>query len=904
MLRTSAQRQMYDRRIAMQQTPFYAYYIARILEGLSESNRLVSAFASSDIQVYPFQIAAANFALRSPYQKGVILCDEAGMGKSHEAMLIITQKWLEGQSRILLLIPNADLLMQWTEMIDLYYTIPYIALTNREEWNTNISDDNPNAFMQDAIVISTYDFVADNESAVKDIHWDLTVFEEANALSSVYREDNKQAKILKRISDGSFKLLLTGTPIEKNIMDLYGLIWFIDETVLPNEQEFLSRYLRKPENYPELAERVSKYCFRTLRSQAKDYAKVPERILITNEYMPSPKERELYDLLYAYINKPNKIAFPEMDRYDLALRLLSLQSSSTAAILQTIKGIIKRLETMSNAQDELAEWRQMQTVAESIPMDAKAKQLLIALKNGFALMKKSGAKKKAVIFTESVETQKMLIFLLSDKYKTCLYNGGSDYSSIQKFKTSGEILISTDNGAKGFNLEDAAFVIHYDLLYNTLKMEQRIDRCHRLGQENDVLSLAFIDKNNFADVRKLELVNKRMLVADGVFGITDEVIGGFTENLDTAFEAVSRRIRTKEQVKDDYQQTLIQNEARNKQLISSAEDVLFTTFTKELADKITISPRYISEKAEQINTALWSIVKYFFEQYNEAHEDCTYVIDDDEKTVTATNYEKLPMLFYYWTGSRNKPYQSLKSYGMAKDFKPHHGRITLTSIIGRGIIHELECSECGALKVESGVYEPCEIGLYSINLSSAANRTSADIPVLVGKTQSGKLLTEEQCKAILKLSAKSYSEEGRKNPHWLKSGGRPHELDRLVPTDMLVMKQSEKLSPAQAEEIDQMKIMTKAKKNARTRDLDDLDRQIKATETERDAITNDRLKLLALEKKANLLRQEYMKKQENQFFDAMRLDLELEEQIKEFTEKEKLTAKVTREFVVKVEGSL
>ena len=208
------------------------------------------------------------------------------------------------------------------------------------------------------------------------------------------------------------------------------------------------------------------------------------------------------------------------------------------------------------------------------------------------------------------------------------------------------------------------------------------------------------------------------------------------------------------------------------------------------------------------------------------------------------------------------------------------------------------------MKVESGVYEPCEIGLYSINLSSAANRTSADIPVLVGKTQSGKLLTEEQCKAILKLSAKSYSEEGRKNPHWLKSGGRPHELDRLVPTDMLVMKQSEKLSPAQAEEIDQMKIMTKAKKNARTRDLDDLDRQIKAAETERDAITNDRLKLLALEKKANLLRQEYMKKQENQFFDAMRLDLELEEQIKEFTEKEKLTAKVTREFVVKVEGSL
>lgn len=886
----------------MQQTPFHAYYTARTLDSLSNEDGFVSAFASSDIKIYPFQIAAANFALRSPYQKGVILCDEAGMGKSHEAMLIIVQKWLEGQSRILLVTPNADLLMQWTEMIECYYTIPYIVLTNREEWNANISDDNPNAFLQDAIVISTYDFVMDNQSAVKDIHWDLTVFEEANALSWVYREDNKRAKTLKCISDGSFKLLLTGTPIEKNIMDLYGLIWFIDETILPDEQDFLSRYLRKPENYPELAESVNKYCFRTLRSQAKEYAKIPNRILITNEYTVSPKEQELYDLLYAYINKQNKIAFPEMDQYDLALRLLSLQSSSTAAILQTIKGVIKRLETMPDAQDEIAKWRKMQAVAQSIPMDAKAKQLLIALKSGFALMKKSDAKKKAVIFTESIETQKMLTALLSDKYKTCVYNGSANYSAILEFKTSGEILLSTDNGAKGFNLEDAAFVVHYDLPYNTLKMEQRIDRCHRLGQENDVISLAFIDKNNFADVRKLELVNKRMLVADGVFGITDEVIGGFTGNLNTAFETMSKRIRTRAQVETDYQQVLIKNEAKNKQLISSAEDALFTTFTKDLADKITISPRYISEKAEQINTALWSIVKYFFEQYNETHDNCIYVIDDNEKTITATNYEKLPILFYYWTGSRNKPYQSLKSYGMAKDFKPHHSRITLTSIIGRGIIHELECSEYGILKVKRETYEPCEIGLYSINLSSAANKTSADIPVLIGKTQSGKLLTEKQCKDILKLSVTSYGEEGHKNPHWLKSSRKPHELDRYVSVDDLIARQSEKLSQSQAEEIDQMKLKSKAKKTALTRDLDALNRQIKAIEVERETITNDRLKLLALDKKTNLLRQEYMKKQESQFFNAMKLDLELEEQIKKFTEKEKLTAKVTREFVLKVEG--
>ncbi len=102
-----------------------------------------------------------------------------------------------------------------------------------------------------------------------------------------------------------------------------------------------------------------------------------------------------------------------MDKYDLALRLLSLQNSSTAAILQTVNGIIKRLETLPDADEELEEWRHIRQAAEDIPRDTKAKALLPALKSGFSLMKRSGANKKAVIFTESVETQKMLVELLS-----------------------------------------------------------------------------------------------------------------------------------------------------------------------------------------------------------------------------------------------------------------------------------------------------------------------------------------------------------------------------------------------------------------------------------------------------------------------------------------------------------
>ena len=682
-------------------------------------------------------------------------------------------------------------------------------------------------------------------------------------------------------------------------MDLYGLIWFIDETLLPGEKEFLARYLRRPENYPELSEQVSRYCFRTLRSQAKRYAKVTERVLLTVEYTPGKAERQLYELLYAYINQTEKRAFPEMNQYDLALRLLGLLGSSTAAILQTIKGIVKRLQGLENAADELSQWQEIQTVAESIPQDAKAGELLTVLKQGFPLMKKTGAKQKAVIFTESVGTQKMLLNLLSGQYRILAYNGNADYSVIRQFKEDGEVLISTDNGAKGFNLEEAAFIIHYDLPYNTLKLEQRIDRCHRLGQENDVLSVSFIDKNNFADVRKLELVNKRMLVTDSVFGITDDVLGGFTDDAKAAFPVIAQRLRPRAQIEQAYRQTLDTHEEDNRQTVSAAEDILFTTFTKELADKVKINPKYVNRRGEELNNDLWEITKWFFTRYNEKNDDCRFVIDESNRTITATEYRELPVLFYYWTGSRNRPYRSQKAYGMAKDFKPKAGQITLSSIIGRGILHELECANEGVLTIPT-VQEPCQIALYTVTLVSGSSRT--EHAVLCGLTDSGKALDDATCRNILEQPVDSFAEDERRTPHWLKGSWQPHPLDMLVPKEALLARQRERLSPVQTEEMERMKQQVSADKAALSRELNTLDSQVQQAQAELEAVTGDRLKRLAAQKRVTQLRQEYMKRQESQFFDAMRLDRELEEKMKSFAEREKLTTKVQREFILRVEA--
>ena len=514
-------------------------------------------------------------------------------------------------------------------------------------------------------------------------------------------------------------------------------------------------------------------------------------------------------------------------------------------------------------------------------------------------MKKTGAKQKAVIFTESVETQKMLQNLLSGRYRTLAYNGSADYSVIRQFKEDGEVLISTDNGAKGFNLEEAAFIIHYDLPYNTLKLEQRIDRCHRLGQENDVLSVAFIDKNNFADVRKLELVNKRMLVTDGVFGITDDVLGGFTDDVKAAFRVIAQRLRPRAQIEQAYRQTLSAHEEDNRQTVSAAEDILFTTFTKELADKVKINPKYVNRRGQELNNDLWEITKWFFTRYNEKNDDCRFVIDETTRTITATEYRELPVLFYYWTGSRNRPYRSQKMYGMAKDFKPKAGQITLSSIIGRGILHELECANEGVLTIPA-VQESCQIALYTVTLVSGSSRT--EHAVLCGLTDSGKALDDAACRSIFDLPVESSTEDERRSPHWLKGTSRPHPLDRLVPSDKMMAEQLERLSPAQAEEMERMRQQVSADKAALSRELNTLDSQVQQAQAELEAVTGDRLKRLAAQKKINQLRQEYMKRQENQFFDAMRLDMELEEKMKSFAEKQKLTARVQREFVVKVEG--
>ncbi|MCC8019185.1 MAG: hypothetical protein LIO85_05375 [Rikenellaceae bacterium] len=204
--------------------------------------------------------------MRSPYINGVILADEGSLGKTYEALLIATQRWYEGKTRQLLVLPT-NLVKQWIGKIETGFPVPYTLIDTEESFLKFTDEDNRNPFKQDGIVITTYDFAVERADYIQTIKWDLAIFDEASCLNKSHTGDNKTANILKQATEGAFRLLLTPTPITMSIMDIYGLLHFIDEAILPDEKEFYERYFRKPENYSELSGWVSKYCLRTLKSQ-------------------------------------------------------------------------------------------------------------------------------------------------------------------------------------------------------------------------------------------------------------------------------------------------------------------------------------------------------------------------------------------------------------------------------------------------------------------------------------------------------------------------------------------------------------------------------------------------------------------------------------------------------------
>ena len=282
----------------MSYTDYHAKYLAHYLTRRHADDsveKLTGALIDAQVDLNPHQIDAALFAFRSPLSSGALLADEVGLGKTIEAGLVISQKWAEHKRRLLVITP-ANLRKQWFQELSEKFFLPCQILEARA-YNEAIRQGNLRPFEADAIVICSYQFARSKAADVHTLPWDLVVIDEAHRLRNVYKPSNVVANTLKLVLASRRKLLLTATPLQNSLLELYGLVSFIDEYTFGDLASFREQYssVRQQAVFEELRSRLKPICHRTLRRQVLPYVRYTKRLPIVQPFTPEESEDLLYE---------------------------------------------------------------------------------------------------------------------------------------------------------------------------------------------------------------------------------------------------------------------------------------------------------------------------------------------------------------------------------------------------------------------------------------------------------------------------------------------------------------------------------------------------------------------------------------------------------------------------------
>ena len=625
------------------QAKFFAHALTR--EGGKGVERLQQSLLNAAVDLNPHQVEAALFALRSPVSKGVLLADEVGLGKTIEAGLVMCQLWAERKRKILIVCP-ASLRKQWQCELEDKFNLP-CEIVDAKAARQLQKEGFSNPYTKPSVIISSYPFAAKNAENLKQVQWDVVVMDEAHKLRNSYRESNRVGQALRWALEDRRKILLTATPLQNSLTELYGIATLLDDTYFGDLPSFRSRYVNSGGDIGELRERLKEFTWRTLRKDVLAFVRYTNRLPLTESFACSDRENALYEDVSKYLQDETTYAFPSSQRHMLTLIVRKVLASSTWALIGTLEHILNRLQniqkeaeiseedllfdifqddpdlidqieedeeereeeradrTLENAHqdidtqklsDEIALVRDFIARAHSIGTDTKTKHLLTALKTGWNKLKELGAAEKAVIFTESRRSMNFLReFLEANGYLgqvVCFSGGGKKdeaankiyeeykaahpedttskpvmmrHALIDAFKNKAKILIATEAGAEGINLQFCSMVVNYDLPWNPQRVEQRIGRCHRYGQKFDVVVVNFCNTRNAADVRVHELLAQKFCLFEGLFGVSNDVLG-VVDRDGKSFERqiydILQKCRTEKEIKDafDRLQEELQNE--------------------------------------------------------------------------------------------------------------------------------------------------------------------------------------------------------------------------------------------------------------------------------------------------------------------------------------------------------
>ncbi len=635
--------------------PAQRRYLAEDLVRLrrsDEQRRYSAPQRAAKIDANPHQVEAVIFALARMREGGCILADEVGLGKTIETGLVIAQLFAESARRVLLVAPK-PLLGQWRQELFQLFDI------DAHEGQPRIGGfDGPGVFL---IGREAAGSEKGRDALLASEPFDLCVIDEAHEVfAGIYKrfdkfgqydDDAPQARTAGRVREVLLAgrtpvLLLTATPMQNNLAELWGLIQFVDPLGtlvgdLPTFREVFcgvdDRQLARGQE-DELHSRLRVVVQRTLRRQAQDFLEKPfvNRQAKLFEYAMSPAEKSLYDDVTRYLLEPAIVAFQGSHRKLLLLTFHRRMASSTRALAASLQRVAMRLrrkltgeetdkselDDASTASSDLEDEDDSEVAPESkgpahtpeaIRLelgrvegfihraealgadDSKFRALLQAFNFVTERAAKGQGAGKLVIFTESLVTQDYLRDrLVESRFITesdiTLFRGTNDskrvhealerwrqevpqdegrtpspdiaarLALVHEFKTRSKVFISTEAGAKGLNLQFCDTLVNYDLPWNPQRIEQRIGRCHRYGQQHDVTVINFLAKDNEAQWLTFEILSQKLELFGTVLDASDQVLhradgpGGevLAGALGAGFEAELRRIydraRTLEEV--------------------------------------------------------------------------------------------------------------------------------------------------------------------------------------------------------------------------------------------------------------------------------------------------------------------------------------------------------------------
>jgi hypothetical protein len=680
----------------MQLTPHQAKYIAHDLtlqHAGAGMDRLSQALFNASVDLNPHQIEAAVFALRSPLSMGVLLADEVGLGKTIEAGIVLCQYWAERKRQLLVICP-AVLRKQWALELEEKFNLPAVVLdakTWREAQRQGLAP-----LQQKAVVVMSYAYATRIKEEVRAMAWDLVVIDEAHKLRNAYRESNKIGQAIRRATGDSRKLLLTATPLQNSILELYGLSTLIDERIFGDLGAFRSQFTGVGGDMEGLRNRLASFCKRTLRKDVTEYISYTNRKPHTQKFRSTDDEHRLYEAVSDYLTREDSYAIARRQRHLTELVLRKLLASSSLAIAGTLGVMKQRLEALRDEKitapegqgdwietiveeeeieedlldeilsegeedeaepmdpakldrkrlnDEIAELDRLIGWAEGIGTDTKTQALLQALQVGFKAMADTGARRKALIFTESKRTQEYLkryleknghrgqVVLFSgtnsgpeaaniyERWVTAnqgtgRITGSRDVDSraalIEHFRDEADILIATEAAAEGVNMQFCSLVINYDLPWNPQRVEQRIGRCHRYGQKHDVVVINFFNERNHADQRVLELLADKFSLFNGVFGASDEVLGTIESGVD--FEkrilAIYQSCRTPEQIDAAFAALRADMDASIQARMQDTRRQLMENFDAEVHDRLRLQLQDTHTHLDRFSRRFWDLSRH------------------------------------------------------------------------------------------------------------------------------------------------------------------------------------------------------------------------------------------------------------------------------------------------------